>query len=142
MLTEPVVPVGSSTLLTNSAKYAHYAPGLVNRKVRFNTLAACVEAAATGEAAPPPAWLAQTARSHQQQQRRRGFSTGANTHAFSTSTAVRWDRMGRAASVSAPPRAATTGGGNFGRGAMQRYSAAVQLAPMRSLLRLGLRAMR
>ena len=140
MLTEPVVPVGSSTLLTNSAKYAHYAPGLVNRKVRFNTLAACVEAAATGEAAPPPAWLAQTGRSHQQQQRR-GFSTAANTNAFSTSTAARWDRMGRAASVSTPPRAAITGGGNFGRGAMQRYSA-VQLAPMRSLLRLGLRAMR
>eukprot|EP01052_Picozoa_sp_SAG31_P016239 SAG31_NODE_1069_length_10077_cov_2.403588_4_plen_146_part_00 len=27
MLTEPVVPVTSRTLITNSAKYAHYAPG-------------------------------------------------------------------------------------------------------------------
>jgi predicted aconitase len=30
MLTEPVVPVGSEALITNSAKYAHYAPGLVS----------------------------------------------------------------------------------------------------------------
>jgi predicted aconitase len=48
MLGEPVVPTGSSTLMTNSGKYAHYAPGLVNRKVHFGSLANCVEAACSG----------------------------------------------------------------------------------------------
>ena len=71
MLTEPVVPVGSQALITNSAKYAHYAPGLVDRRVRFNTMAACVEAATRARAAPPPTWVA----AHSQQ--RRGFVTCA-----------------------------------------------------------------
>ena len=71
MLTEPVVPVASESLITNSAKYAHYAPGLVDRRVRFNTMAACVEAATTARAAPPPSWVAQ----HGQQ--RRGVATSS-----------------------------------------------------------------
>ena len=71
MLTEPVVPVASRTLITNSAKYAHYAPGLVNRRVRFNTLASCVDAATSARAAPPPPWLARA------EQQRRGMATFA-----------------------------------------------------------------
>ncbi|WP_028238778.1 cis-3-hydroxy-L-proline dehydratase [Stutzerimonas azotifigens] len=59
MLTEPVVPTTARTLMTNSGKYAHYAPGLVGRRVRFGSLAACVEAACSGRAdAGLPAWLA------------------------------------------------------------------------------------
>ncbi|MGE5766842.1 MAG: aconitase X [Bacteroidota bacterium] len=58
MLGEPVIPPAVRTLMTNSAKYAHYAPGLVGRAVRFGSLAACVEAACSGRAeARPPAWL-------------------------------------------------------------------------------------
>eukprot|EP00929_Paragymnodinium_shiwhaense_P008015 TRINITY_DN111934_c0_g1_i1.p1 TRINITY_DN111934_c0_g1~~TRINITY_DN111934_c0_g1_i1.p1 ORF type:complete len:639 (-),score=84.44 TRINITY_DN111934_c0_g1_i1:434-2350(-) len=56
MLTEPVVPTTSETLITNSAKYAHYAPGLVNRKVRFSSLAGCIQAARTGTAPTRPSF--------------------------------------------------------------------------------------
>ena len=60
MLGEPVVPPGSRTLMTNSGKYAHYAPGLVGRQVHFGNLAACVEAACTGRnQGQLPAWLGQ-----------------------------------------------------------------------------------
>ena len=41
MLTEPVVPVHARTLITNSAKYAHYAPGLVGKRVRMANLRQC-----------------------------------------------------------------------------------------------------
>jgi len=58
MLTEPVVPPQSTTLLTNSAKYAHYAPGLVNRQVRFHSLAGCVDTAVHGKVPlEKPGWL-------------------------------------------------------------------------------------
>ena len=58
MLGEPVVPVGSRNLMTNSGKYAHYAPGLAGRDVHFGSLAACVAAACSGQHhAQPPAWL-------------------------------------------------------------------------------------
>ena len=58
MLGEPVLPVTATTLMTNSGKYAHYAPGLVGRKVHFAGLAACVEAACSGQASGElPAWL-------------------------------------------------------------------------------------
>ena len=56
-ITEPVFPPTARVLMTNSGKYAHYADGLCGRKVRFGSLAACVEAAVTGSASPhPPAW--------------------------------------------------------------------------------------
>jgi hypothetical protein len=44
--------------MTNSAKFAHYAPGLVGRSVHFAGLAQCVQAACSGRAsrAVPP-WL-------------------------------------------------------------------------------------
>jgi cis-L-3-hydroxyproline dehydratase len=58
MLGEPVISSAVQTLMTNSGKYAHYAPGLVGRSVRFGSLAACVEAACSGEARQElPAWL-------------------------------------------------------------------------------------
>ncbi|MCO3059509.1 DUF521 domain-containing protein, partial [Pseudomonas aeruginosa] len=60
MLDEPLVPPGARTLMTNSAKYAHYAPGLIGRQVRFAGLAGCVEAAIDGRArAGLPAWLSE-----------------------------------------------------------------------------------
>jgi cis-L-3-hydroxyproline dehydratase len=58
MLGEPVIPPAVRTLMTNSGKYAHYAPGLVGRDVRFGSMAACVKAACSGEAQQEaPAWL-------------------------------------------------------------------------------------
>ena len=59
MLEEPVVPVASRVIMTNSGKYAHYAPGLTGRQVHFGSLAACAETACTGQApAALPLWLA------------------------------------------------------------------------------------
>jgi len=60
MLGEPVVPPRARALATNSAKYAHYAPGLLPglQGVRFLGLTGCIEAARTGFAPPPPAWVA------------------------------------------------------------------------------------
>ncbi|TBW36792.1 DUF521 domain-containing protein [Siculibacillus lacustris] len=59
MLGEPIVPPTARNLMTNSGKYAHYAPGLVERGVRFGSLGACIDAAVTGRAsARHPAWLA------------------------------------------------------------------------------------
>lgn len=58
MLDEPVVPRQARRLMTNSGKYAHYAPGLVGRQVHFGSLAACVDAACTGtNPIHVPAWL-------------------------------------------------------------------------------------
>lgn len=58
MIGEPVIPRNARTLMTNSGKYAHYAPGLVGRQVRFGSLAACVDAAETGTALKKlPVWL-------------------------------------------------------------------------------------
>lgn len=57
-ISEPVFPVRTTTVLTNSGKYAHYGPGLSGRKVRLGSLADCVAAAVTGKAAPStPQWL-------------------------------------------------------------------------------------
>ena len=59
MLTEPVVPPAAVTLVTNSAKFAHYAPGLVGRQVRFASLEGCVAAALTGRVPrAAPRWCA------------------------------------------------------------------------------------
>jgi predicted aconitase len=59
MLEEPVVPVAAKVIMTNSGKYAHYAPGLTGRQVHFGSLVACVETACTGLATGQlPAWLA------------------------------------------------------------------------------------
>lgn len=58
-ISEPVFPPAAKALMTNSGKYAHYAPGLSGRAVRFGSIADCVEAAVTGQARQElPAWLA------------------------------------------------------------------------------------
>ncbi len=57
-ISEPVFPPSARVLMTNSGKYAHYAPGLSSREVRFGALADCAEAAITGIAPDqPPGWL-------------------------------------------------------------------------------------
>jgi len=57
-ITEPVFPPGARNLMTNSGKYAHYAPGLSGRSVRFGSLKDCAEAAVTGQVSrQPPDWL-------------------------------------------------------------------------------------
>ncbi|KAE8152247.1 hypothetical protein BDV25DRAFT_170661 [Aspergillus avenaceus] len=55
MLGEPVIPPTARNIMTNSAKYAHYAPGMVKRGVHFGSLNECVEAGCTGQftGAPP-----------------------------------------------------------------------------------------
>lgn len=49
MLTEPVIPKATRNIMTNSGKYAHYAPGMVQRRVHFGSLAQCVDAACKGQ---------------------------------------------------------------------------------------------
>jgi len=73
MITEPVVPALVRTMVTNSAKYAHYAPGLVGKPARLASLRGCVAAATTGRIAKDsrPAWLLGA----------RGFSTTAASRA-------------------------------------------------------------
>lgn len=59
-ITEPLLPPRARVLMTNSGKYAHYAPGLCGREVRFGSLRDCAAAAQTGRApANPPEWLEQ-----------------------------------------------------------------------------------
>lgn len=59
MIEEPLIPRDTRIIMTNSAKYAHYGPGLTGRAFRFGSLSACVDAACTGHTDPqPPAWLA------------------------------------------------------------------------------------
>jgi predicted aconitase/predicted aconitase with swiveling domain len=53
-ISEPVFPPTAKVLMTNSGKYAHYAPGLSKRAVRFGSLAQCATAAVTGTAASAP----------------------------------------------------------------------------------------
>lgn len=48
MIEEPVIPPEARNIMTNSSKYAHYAPGMVRRGVHFGSLAGCVEAACMG----------------------------------------------------------------------------------------------
>lgn len=58
MLGEPVIPPAARNLMTNSGKYAHYAPGLVGRKVHFASLSECVDAACSATASGRlPQWL-------------------------------------------------------------------------------------
>ncbi|MCD5996126.1 aconitase family protein [Pseudomonas sp. CDFA 602] len=58
MLGEPVIPTDVHSLMTNSGKYAHYAPGLVGRSVHFASLAECVESACSATVSGRlPAWL-------------------------------------------------------------------------------------
>ncbi|KMW58331.1 2-Methylcitrate dehydratase AcnD [Candidatus Rhodobacter oscarellae] len=57
-IVEPIFPTSTRTVMTNSGKYAHYAPGLSGRAVRFGGLSDCVAAAQTACApASLPGWL-------------------------------------------------------------------------------------
>ncbi|MEM9250316.1 MAG: aconitase family protein [Pseudomonadota bacterium] len=57
-MVEPMFPMAAKTLMTNSGKYAHYAPGLSGRAVRFGSLADCAKAATRGVAPlNVPEWL-------------------------------------------------------------------------------------
>ena len=57
-ISEPVFPLQTRTVMTNSGKYAHYGPGLSGRKVRLGSLSDCITAAVTGRAAPRhPDWI-------------------------------------------------------------------------------------
>lgn len=56
---EPLLPVETRAIMTNSGKYAHYGPGLSGRPVRFGSLADCALAARRGRAPEDlPTWLA------------------------------------------------------------------------------------
>ncbi|EXJ83149.1 hypothetical protein A1O1_06768 [Capronia coronata CBS 617.96] len=58
MLGEPVVPLRAKNIMTNSGKYAHYAPGMVMRGVHFASLSSCIDAACSGQVDQGlPAWL-------------------------------------------------------------------------------------
>jgi cis-L-3-hydroxyproline dehydratase len=50
LLDPPVVPSRpDAVIMTNSGKYAHYGPGLVQRRFRMGSLADCIDAARTGQ---------------------------------------------------------------------------------------------
>lgn len=60
-ITEPVFPPQARNVMTNSGKYAHYAPGLSDRTVRFGSLRDCAESAVSGTASKQlPDWLSTT----------------------------------------------------------------------------------
>ncbi len=48
ILASPMLPPEIKTLMTNSAKYAYYAPSLLNTRVTFGSLADCVHSAIAG----------------------------------------------------------------------------------------------
>jgi predicted aconitase len=48
ILASPMLPPEIKTLMTNSAKYAYYAPGMLDTRVAFGSLADCVTSAVAG----------------------------------------------------------------------------------------------
>ena len=49
ILTSPMLPAEIKCLMTNSAKYAYYAPGLLDTEITFGSLADCVQSAVEGQ---------------------------------------------------------------------------------------------
>lgn len=49
ILTSPMLPAEVQNLMTNSAKFAYYTPGLLGRKIAFGSLEDCVNSAVAGE---------------------------------------------------------------------------------------------
>ena len=49
ILTSPMLPEEVRNLMTNSAKFAYYTPGLLGRKIAFGSLQDCVDSAVSGE---------------------------------------------------------------------------------------------
>lgn len=57
-ISEPLFPVRTRAVITNSGKYAHYGPGLSGRAVRLGSLSDCIVAALTGRVpVGRPDWL-------------------------------------------------------------------------------------
>ncbi|MFY0544153.1 aconitase X [Brevibacillus sp. H7] len=55
----PIVPDQSRTIMTNSGKFAHYGPGMLDRGVYFGSMADCVRSAVEGKPVITlPTWLA------------------------------------------------------------------------------------
>ena len=48
ILASPMLPANIKRLMTNSAKYAYYAPGLLDTEITFGSLADCVQSAVEG----------------------------------------------------------------------------------------------
>jgi predicted aconitase len=48
ILTSPMLPAEIQNLMTNSAKFAYYAPGLLGKKIAFGSLEDCVSSAVLG----------------------------------------------------------------------------------------------
>ena len=49
ILTSPMLPAEIQNLMTNSAKFAYYAPGLLGKKIAFGSLEDCVNSATRGQ---------------------------------------------------------------------------------------------
>jgi predicted aconitase len=49
ILTSPMLPAEIENLMTNSAKFAYYTPGLLGKKIAFGSLEDCVNSAVAGE---------------------------------------------------------------------------------------------
>ena len=49
ILTTPMLPKEIQYLMTNSAKFAYYTPGLLDKKIAFGSLADCVNSAIAGK---------------------------------------------------------------------------------------------
>ena len=59
MLNSDMLAPSIRTVMTNSGKFAHYGPGLIQRGVWFGSLSDCVESAVSGtQVATTPAWAA------------------------------------------------------------------------------------
>ncbi|SOC25310.1 uncharacterized protein DUF521 [Ureibacillus xyleni] len=59
MLNESMFPESTKTVMTNSGKFAHYGPGLINKGVYFGSMEDCVHSAVLGEPTiQKPHWLA------------------------------------------------------------------------------------
>ena len=48
VLATPMLPKSIKVLMTNSGKYAHYAPGLLSTQMVFGSMADCVDSAVQG----------------------------------------------------------------------------------------------
>jgi hypothetical protein len=49
ILASPMLPPEIQRLMTNSAKFAYYTPGLLERKITFGSLRDCVNSAVEGK---------------------------------------------------------------------------------------------
>jgi len=49
ILTSPMLPAEIRSLMTNSAKFAYYAPGMLSKEIAFGSLEDCVNSAVAGE---------------------------------------------------------------------------------------------